>query len=94
VWIAARDPQRGRRAAEELGGRYVGLDVTDDASVRTAADRVAAETGLDVLVNNAGLSGGLIAPEDTTVADMQRVYDTNAWSSDSYKSRTRRPRRP
>jgi NAD(P)-dependent dehydrogenase (short-subunit alcohol dehydrogenase family) len=59
VWIGARDPERGREAADALGAQYVALDVTDDASVSRAAERVAAATGgtLDVLVNNAGVSG-------------------------------------
>jgi NADP-dependent 3-hydroxy acid dehydrogenase YdfG len=58
VWLAARDAERGRAAAQELGARFVELDVTDEASVRDAAERVAAESGaLDVLINNAGVSG-------------------------------------
>lgn len=78
VWIAARDPERGRAAAEKLGARFVALDVTDDASVAAAARTVAAETGLDVLINNAGISGGLaVQVADLTAADIQRVYDTN-----------------
>ena len=55
VWIGARDPERGQAAADELGARYVALDVTDDASVAAAVETVGA---LDVLVNNAGISGG------------------------------------
>jgi NAD(P)-dependent dehydrogenase (short-subunit alcohol dehydrogenase family) len=30
VWVAARDGERGRRAAEELGARFVQLDVTSE----------------------------------------------------------------
>ena len=41
VWVAARDEERGRAAAEELGARFVALDVTDDASVAAAAEHVA-----------------------------------------------------
>lgn len=78
VWVAARDPERGRRAAEELGGRFVQLDVTDDASVAAAAQTVAAETGLDVLINNAGITSQLGQPvAELSVAEVQRVYDTN-----------------
>jgi len=54
VWIGARDEARGRSAADALGVRFVQLDVTDDASVEAAAKTVGA---LDVLVNNAGISG-------------------------------------
>lgn len=82
VWVAARDYARGRAAAEKLGARFVQLDVTDDASVSTAARTVEAETGLDVLINNAGISGGLaVRVADLTVADIQRVYDTNTFGA-------------
>ena len=37
--------------------RFVRLDVTDDASVRQAADWIEREHGrLDILVNNAGIA--------------------------------------
>lgn len=76
VWIGARDAERGRRAADELGARLVQLDVTDDASVAAAA---AAVGDLDVLVNNAGVSGGLAAPADVTADLMRTVFDTNVF---------------
>jgi NAD(P)-dependent dehydrogenase (short-subunit alcohol dehydrogenase family) len=64
--------------AERLGARFVQLDVTDDASVAAAARTVAAETGLDVLINNAGITGGLaVQVANLTAADIQRVYETN-----------------
>ena len=77
VWVAARDPDRGRRAAEQLGARFVPLDVTDDASVAAAAEQVAAAGGLDVLVNNAGISGGRIPIPEVTADDVRRVLETN-----------------
>jgi NAD(P)-dependent dehydrogenase (short-subunit alcohol dehydrogenase family) len=80
VWIAARDRDRGQRAATELRARFVQLDVTDDASVTAAAETVAAETGLDVLINNAGIVGRLgQRPGDVTADDMRRVYETNVF---------------
>jgi NAD(P)-dependent dehydrogenase (short-subunit alcohol dehydrogenase family) len=80
VWIGARDAEAGRRAAAELDARFVAIDVTDGASVAAAAEEVrAAGTGLDVLINNAGISGGLIPPLETTVDAMQRVFDTNVF---------------
>jgi NAD(P)-dependent dehydrogenase (short-subunit alcohol dehydrogenase family) len=77
VWVGARDPQRGQAAADDLGGRFVQLDATDDASVAAAADRVAAEGGLDVLINNAGILGGTKPVPEVTGADIARVLDTN-----------------
>jgi NAD(P)-dependent dehydrogenase (short-subunit alcohol dehydrogenase family) len=77
VWVTARDERRGRTAAEELGARFVRLDVTDDASVAAAAEHVAAETGLDVLVNNAGIVGARTAVPDTSADDVAHVLATN-----------------
>ncbi len=79
VWAAARDPERGRAVAEELGARPLVLDVTDDASVDSAAETVAHATGgvLDVLINNAGISGGALPPRDLTAAHVDAVYDVN-----------------
>jgi NAD(P)-dependent dehydrogenase (short-subunit alcohol dehydrogenase family) len=74
VWIGARDAARGRAAADALGARFVQLDVTDEASVATAAERLDA---LDVLVNNAGIAGARVAPPATTPADVAPVLETN-----------------
>ena len=80
VWLATRDPERGQAAAKELGARFVALDVTDERSVRAAAERVAAESGsLDVLVNNAGISGDRKPMAEVTAEDLQRVFDTNVF---------------
>ena len=75
VYIGARSVERGEAAATELGGQFVQLEVTDDASVETALGVIAGREGhLDVLVNNAGIS---------TTADVNgqvalEVFDTNA----------------
>ena len=73
VWIGARDQAGGRAAADELGGRFVQLDVTDDASVAAAFATVGADGGLDVVVNNAGI--GLVALNGP---EASKVFDTNA----------------
>jgi NAD(P)-dependent dehydrogenase (short-subunit alcohol dehydrogenase family) len=79
VWIAARDPAKGVAAAEELGARLVALDVTDEGSVVAAAERVEAEGGLDVLVNNAGIVGRRKTVPEMTADDVQLVFDTNVY---------------
>ena len=80
VWMAARDPERGQRAADALGGRFVQLDVTNDHSVAAAAEIVSAAGGLDVLINNAGISGPQTAAAELTSQDALAVYDTNVVS--------------
>jgi len=37
VYIGSRDEQRGKEAADELGGRLLLIDVTSDESVQAAA---------------------------------------------------------
>lgn len=79
VWIGARDEARGRAAADEVGARFVQLDVTDDASVGEALETIARSgTGLDVLVNNAGIakydSRFAEALDSTSVLE---IFDTN-----------------
>jgi len=78
VYLAARDVERGRTAAEALGARFVELDVTSDASVRVAANVVEREEGhLDVLVNNAGITGPLRDVHEYTGEDVAAVLLTN-----------------
>jgi NAD(P)-dependent dehydrogenase (short-subunit alcohol dehydrogenase family) len=77
VWIGARDATAGTDAAEALGARFVQIDVTDDASVEAAVATVRDAGGLDVLVNNAGISGGFRPFADVRADDLERVYATN-----------------
>lgn len=85
VVIGARDPERGRAAAERLRTEgldvdTVPLDVTAVDSARRAADRIRDRHGvLDVLVNNAGILPEATA-EATEVVDhdlFRRTFDTN-----------------
>jgi NAD(P)-dependent dehydrogenase (short-subunit alcohol dehydrogenase family) len=74
VYVGARDEARGRAVAEEIGTRFVQLDVTDDGLVAAAFARLEADgDGLDVLVNNAG-----IAMLALNGPDALSVFDTNA----------------
>jgi NAD(P)-dependent dehydrogenase (short-subunit alcohol dehydrogenase family) len=81
VFLGARDPRRGQRAADELGAHFIQVDVTDDASVAAAADELARHAGrLDVLINNAGIAGPLKPVADLTGPDAQQVFNTNVFS--------------
>jgi NAD(P)-dependent dehydrogenase (short-subunit alcohol dehydrogenase family) len=75
VYMGARDAERGQAAASTLGGRFVQLDVTDDASVESALRSIDGSEGrLDVLVNNAGVS----STGDVNGPIAREVFDTNA----------------
>jgi NAD(P)-dependent dehydrogenase (short-subunit alcohol dehydrogenase family) len=77
VGVGARDDRRREAAVEKL--RVAGvdafgvpLDVTDDASVVAAARLLEERTGrLDVLVNNAGVTGGM--PQEPTKVSPDQV---------------------
>jgi NAD(P)-dependent dehydrogenase (short-subunit alcohol dehydrogenase family) len=80
VYIGARDLAAGQLVADEIGGHAVALDVTDDQSVDAAAARIADEVGhLDVLINNAGISGKQLSPIESDLEDMFRVFATNVY---------------
>jgi NAD(P)-dependent dehydrogenase (short-subunit alcohol dehydrogenase family) len=74
VWVGARDEARGRAAADALGAKFVHLDVTDDASVAAAVETVG---DLDVLINNAGISGGFVPVAEVTPDLVETVFATN-----------------
>ena len=84
VGVGAREARRREEAVDKLRAEGadafgVALDVTSDESVAAAARLFEEEHGrLDVLVNNAGITGGM--PQDPTSVDpavMLQVVDTN-----------------
>jgi NAD(P)-dependent dehydrogenase (short-subunit alcohol dehydrogenase family) len=83
VWAGARRPE-GLAAIEQaaadagLAGTVhpLQLDVTDDASVEAAFATVLADGPVDVLVNNAGITGAG-SVEETPLATWQAMFDTN-----------------
>jgi NAD(P)-dependent dehydrogenase (short-subunit alcohol dehydrogenase family) len=84
VGVGARDDERRNAAvdalrADGLDAFGVPLDVTDHKSVASAAARLQDQEGrLDVLVNNAAITGGV--PQEPTLVDPETVLavaDTN-----------------
>ncbi len=79
VVIGDRDISAGQRAAAEVGGRFVAVDVTDEAQVDELFDTAASAYGsVDIAFNNAGIS----PPDDdsietTELPAWERVQDVN-----------------
>jgi NAD(P)-dependent dehydrogenase (short-subunit alcohol dehydrogenase family) len=88
VYLGSRSLDNGQQAVARLHAEGltqvepVQLDVTDAASVAAARQAIGQKgTGLDVLINNAGISGGGVPQTaiDTPVATFKEVYDTNVF---------------
>ncbi|WP_136025085.1 SDR family NAD(P)-dependent oxidoreductase [Microbacterium sp. K27] len=58
VFIGDVNADAAAAVAAEIGETALTLDISDETSVRAAAERVVADGGLDVLVNNAGIVAG------------------------------------
>ena len=79
--VLDEDGRQTEAAINELGGEcfFVHLDVTDEGSWEQAVAETVSHFGkLEILVNNAGVSGGRGTLEDTTVEAWDRVMDINA----------------
>ena len=87
VLLGARDPHRGQEAVVALRAtgadvHLIRLDVTDPGSVGEAAVQVEDQFGrLDVLVNNAGISGDHSGqlPGATDLDVVREVFSTNVF---------------
>jgi NAD(P)-dependent dehydrogenase (short-subunit alcohol dehydrogenase family) len=81
--LSARDQERGRAAADELGAEFVRLDVADDASVDRCFQTVDERYDrLDVLINNAAIDYDTWQRGvDADLAVVQQAFETNLFGA-------------
>jgi NAD(P)-dependent dehydrogenase (short-subunit alcohol dehydrogenase family) len=85
VYLGTRDLEKGQAVVKELSQngfqniKAIQIDVTKPDTILAAANSVESEQGkLDILINNAGISGALPQSAfDTSINDIQNVFDTN-----------------
>ena len=85
VYLGSRSLESGLSAVERLNADGIStvdaiqLDVTDPESVKAARALIGEKTGvLNVLINNAGISGGFTQSAlDATIDQFNEVFDTN-----------------
>lgn len=94
--VESRNLERGEAAARTIDGdaRALQLDVTDQASIDAAADRIREELGgrLDVLINNAAISNTRKTPDmslaeyvaisragNVPMEEVRAIWDTNVF---------------
>jgi NAD(P)-dependent dehydrogenase (short-subunit alcohol dehydrogenase family) len=94
VLVGSRNFERGQAAAKEIGPGAIALqlDVTDQASIAAAAERIRKELGrLDLLVNNAAISNTrkgslslreyaqISRPSNVSLDEVRAVWETNVF---------------
>ena len=87
VYLGSRNLESGLAAVEKLKADGIGnieavqLEVTNQKSINTARETIGKKTEvLDVLVNNAGISGGFPQSAlDATIDQFRTVYETNVF---------------
>jgi NAD(P)-dependent dehydrogenase (short-subunit alcohol dehydrogenase family) len=87
VYLGSRNRQKGQQAVDQLQtegythANLIQLDVADSASIAAAREAMGQQMGvLDVLVNNAGISGGYPQPAlSTPLRTFQDVFATNVF---------------
>jgi NAD(P)-dependent dehydrogenase (short-subunit alcohol dehydrogenase family) len=87
VLVGSRDFERGQAAAQEIGQGAVPiqLDITDQASIKEATERIRVEFGrLDLLVNNAAIS--MVTRNDVSFQDYMSVYGVSNVSLDKLRA--------
>ena len=87
VYLGSRSLVNGLKAVEQLNSEgldkveAIQIDVTDDESVKAARVGIGKKTGvLDVLINNAGISGEIPQSAlDSKIDNFRNVYETNVY---------------
>jgi len=85
VYLGTRDLEKGEAVVKELNEKGfenikpIQIDVTNPDTIVAAKNIVESEKGkLDILINNAGISGEFPQSAlDTSIKDIQNVFDTN-----------------
>ena len=84
IYLGSRNLENGLEAVEKLKGEglnnleAIQIDVSNDESVKAARVEIGNKTeGLDALINNAGISGGMPQTTSTDIAIFKEVFDTN-----------------
>lgn len=85
VYLGTRDLEKGQAVVKELNEngfeniKAIQIDVTNPDTILAAKKIVENESGkLDILINNAGISGEFPQSAlDTSIKDIQNVFDTN-----------------
>lgn len=85
VYLGTRDLEKGQAVVKELNEngfeniKAIQIDVTKPDTILAAKKIVESERGkLDILINNAGISGEFPQSAlDTSITDIQNVFDTN-----------------
>ena len=82
VYLGARDLEKGKEAADKLKAEGLTnvepilIDVTNQASIEAARQQI---DSLDILINNAGISGGFpqTSAADGATEPIREVFETN-----------------
>ena len=86
IYLGSRNLENGLEAVKKLKTEgltnleAIEIDVRDDESVTAARVEIGKKTEvLDVLINNAGISGGMTQTTSTDLAIFKQVFDTNVF---------------
>jgi NAD(P)-dependent dehydrogenase (short-subunit alcohol dehydrogenase family) len=86
VYLGSRDLKKGLEAIEKLKAEgfnnveIIQLDVSNQKSVNAARTEIGKRTEvLDVLINNAGISGGMTSALTASIDGFKEVYESNVF---------------